>query len=564
MNRLSFFALALAGIAATATGQQPFSATVVGQEPFSATAELSSSGAEMLTLSVSFSIQENHYLYADKISIKAEAPVQLIPLKAPEPKQKYDELLGERMGVYAHDVLLSFAVKGAAGAPVALTVKYQGCSNAGICYMPQTDTFSLTVADPSAGGAPPLPSSQLSAPSKPVTALKSTTPSADVRVAAKAFSLQARRSGYLNPKKFVGFLDDAEAGRGLEENALGRLFRTRGVWLLVLAVLLGGLALNLTPCVLPMIPINIAIIGAGAQAGSKRRGFALGTMYGVGIALVYGVLGLIVVLTGAKFGALNASPWFNLGIAVVFLVLSLAMFDVFTIDFSRFQGSAGTDESKRGRMITAFAMGGVAALLAGACVAPVVISVLLLSADLYAGGNATGLLLPFLLGLGMALPWPFAGAGLSFLPKPGVWMTRVKMGFGVFIILFAVWYGYLGISLLRGDAGAEATGSASSQSPEHDWQTNLADALKTAAAEGKPVFIDFWAEWCKNCLKMEKTTFKDGAVQERLEHYVKVKFRAEDMSADDIKPVLDHFGVIGLPTYVILKPGGREPGTVPE
>ena len=92
-------------------------------------------------------------------------------------------------------------------------------------------------------------------------------------------------------------------------------------------------------------------------------------------------------------------------------------------------------------------MGVVAALMAGACVAPVVISVLLLSAHLYGAGMVAGLLLPFLLGLGMALPWPFAGAGLSLLPKPGQWMKWVKYSFGVLILLFAAYYGYLAGSL---------------------------------------------------------------------------------------------------------------------
>ena len=106
----------------------------------------------------------------------------------------------------------------------------------------------------------------------------------------------------------------------------------------LLLIVLGGAGLNLTPCVLPLIPINLAIIGAGARASSRRRGFALGATYGLGMALVYGVLGLVVVLTGSKFGTLNSSAWFNVGIAVVFLIMSLAMFDLVNVDFSRFQG----------------------------------------------------------------------------------------------------------------------------------------------------------------------------------------------------------------------------------
>ena len=97
-------------------------------------------------------------------------------------------------------------------------------------------------------------------------------------------------------------------------------FEGRGPLAILLIVLVGGIALNLTPCVLPMIPINLAIIGAGARAASRKRGFWLGAAYGSAMALVYGVLGVVVILTAGTFGTINASPWFNLAIAVLFVV----------------------------------------------------------------------------------------------------------------------------------------------------------------------------------------------------------------------------------------------------
>ena len=116
---------------------------------------------------------------------------------------------------------------------------------------------------------------------------------------------------------------------------------------------------------------------------SRGRGFLLGSAYGAAMAVVYGVLGLVVILTAGTFGTINASPWFNLAIAVLFVVLGLAMFDVLVIDFSRF--SAGmANPANRGTFAVAFTMGAVAALLAGACVAPVVIQVVLFSSSLYA------------------------------------------------------------------------------------------------------------------------------------------------------------------------------------
>ena len=92
---------------------------------------------------------------------------------------------------------------------------------------------------------------------------------------------------------------------------------------------------------------------------------------------------------------------------------------------------------------------------------------------------------------------------------------------------------------------------------EHGWLNSLPEALAVAEREGRPVFVDFWASWCKNCLKMEKTTFKNTDVTRRLEAYVKVKYRAEDLQDPVVKNTLDYFDSIGLPTYVVLMPGAK-------
>jgi thiol:disulfide interchange protein len=303
----------------------------------------------------------------------------------------------------------------------------------------------------------------------------------------------------MGEEAFLEFLNAAESGEGQRG-----WFDDRGPLAILALILVGGLALNLTPCVLPMIPINLAIIGAGSQAGSRARGFALGGAYGLAMAAVYGVLGLVVILTAGTFGTINASPWFNFGIATLFVVLALAMFDVLHIDFSRLQSKLTFGSGDNGSLLVAFGMGGVAALLAGACVAPVVIQVIIFSSNLYATGTPSALALPFLLGVGMALPWPIAGAGLSFLPKPGAWMVRVKQAFGVFILATAVYYGWIGYGLVaqRWVDADEVIGSVA-ELAEEGWHTTLAGALAEAEADGKLVLVDIWATWCKNCLTME-------------------------------------------------------------
>ena len=364
------------------------------------------------------------------------------------------------------------------------------------------------------------------------------------------FALAGSAAGYVGTSDFLQFIRDAEAG--VQQKGM---FEGRGPLAILLLVFLGGLALNLTPCVLPMIPINLAIIGAGSQAGSRSRGFVLGSVYGAAMAVVYGVLGLVVILTAGTFGTINSAWWFNAAIAVVFVVLALAMFDVIVIDFSRFSSRFRVSDSSRGSLAVAFTMGGIAAILAGACVAPVVVQVVLLSSNMYAAGTTAALALPFVLGLGMAVPWPIAGAGISALPKPGAWMVRIKQVFGVVILVTAAYYGYQAYALLsnRWVDASEVSASVEEKLKE-GWHSELASGLTAASQERKPVLIDLWATWCKNCLVMDRTTLASAEVTDALSNYVKIKVQAETFDISPAKEVMQRYNVVGLPTYLILKP----------
>ena len=436
-------------------------------------------------------------------------------------------------------------------------LRYQACDDR-LCYAPTTAEFRWTVPV-SATASPARQHREVfdriafgsgSAPVAPVAA-PTVSPSNDAGIARlKDFQLLATTGGYQNTADFLTFIRNAE--NGVTEKGW---FEGRGPLAILLLVFLGGLALNLTPCVLPMIPINLAIIGAGAQAGSRSRGFLLGSVYGAGMALVYGVLGVIVITTASTFGTINASPWFNVAIAIIFAILALAMFDVITIDFSRWAGTAGVGGTARGSVAVAFGMGAIAALLAGACVAPVVIQVVLFSSDLYAKGAVLALGLPFLLGLGMAVPWPLAGAGMTALPKPGAWMVRVKQAFGVLILATSAYYGYLAYGLFA-DRWVDASEVQSSVEAQlkAGWYASLGDGLAAAEREQKPVLIDMWATWCKNCLYMDQTTLADPAVKSALDGYIKIKYQAEQLDEEPARGVAERFKAIGLPTYAIVRP----------
>jgi len=420
---------------------------------------------------------------------------------------------------------------------------YQLCYDAGSCLFPEEVEFELPLLED-------VPSSQKisrkSSSEQPV----SESGFAELKTLLDEFNITGKSAGYQKPKDFLAFLDKAENAEGLDSNP----FAEKSIWLVIILILIGGIALNLTPCVLPMIPITIAVLGAGTQSESKARGFLVGATYGLGMSLAYGLLGIIVVLTGSQFGSLNSSPWFNLIIAVVFILLALAMFDIIAIDFTRFQKGAGQGKS-RGKFITVFIMGIIAAILAGACVAPVLIAVILYSTSLYTAGNPAGLLLPFLLGLGMAIPWPFAGAGLSVLPKPGNWMKWIKIIFGIIILIIALYYGYLGIELLTSKPADFDHSKLTHQTSNLPWLHSFKEAMEKSKMENKPVFIDFWATWCKNCLAMDATTFKDENVEKRLkENYILLKYQAEKPKAHPTKEILDYFKSLGLPTYIVMEP----------
>jgi thiol:disulfide interchange protein DsbD len=439
--------------------------------------------------------------------------------------------------------------------------RYQACNDK-LCFAPVTAEvrWTLNVVGTKAAVKPQLPDQfkQIAfgtgAPppqeDEPVSLGPAPAPVTAPPATLDDFKVVATAGGYMGSDAFLTFVKNAE--QGVTEQSW---FEGRGPLAILLLVLVGGMALNLTPCVLPMIPINLAIIGAGARASSRSRGFVLGGVYGAAMAVVYGILGLVVILTAGTFGTINASPWFNVAIAVVFVALALAMFDVFEIDFSRFSPSVGTGGASRGSMALAFGMGAIAALLAGACVAPVVIQVVVFSSNLYAKGTLVALGLPFVLGIGMAIPWPIAGAGLTRLPKPGAWMVRVKQALGVVILATAVYYGYLAYTLFadRWVDASEVTSSVETLVKD-GWHASLDEGLATARREKKPVLVDMWATWCKNCLTMDKTTLADPAVKAALDGYVKIKFQAEHLDESPAREVIERFKGIGLPTYAILQP----------
>ena len=523
---LAAAALLLAG-AANAAAAAPFDVSAA-RETF----------AEQPAVRVTFDFPADHHLYAS-FAVADPDGNALFPIAIPAPDTDDPD---DPLGPYYSR---SFAAVYAAPAAESVVVSYQGCAGA-VCFMPEEVTLAI-------GAGPEI--------APPTAAAVSGT-------AADVFPLAGRGEprrlvGYADVPAFLAFLEpaaDAPAAASAWKLFLddpAQFYRRRGILPSILLILIGGFLLNLTPCVLPMIPINLAIIGASGTDSSRAARFGLGLVYGLGMALVYGALGLVVVLTGSVFGAINSSPLFNGAIAVLFAALALAMFDVWQLDFSRFRKTGGL--AGRARLPAVLVMGGISALLAGACVAPVLIAVLALSGSLYAQGIGIALALPFLLGVGMALPWPLAAAGLAVLPKPGAWMEKVKKAFGVLILLLALYYAWNAVSAFRAPAAPaeadDAAPAAESVFRRFDFGRDAPEAfaalLREAAASGKPVLIDFGAHWCKACKLMDATSLRDPAVVEKLGDHFPIQVLADFPNKPPARDALAPFAVQGYPTFLL-------------
>ena len=504
-----------------------FSCILLGKEP------LWSYSAEKGFLTVTLQIPKGVYYYREgtAVSLKSLSGGKSSLKEEPLFRVRADAVSGEEVQVYTgpEKVRWIFTVPLQAY-PVRVFLKWQGCSDGSdgkeaVCFMPGDREEFLDF------------SGRDLIVSKEKSKSRTNSVSGGKKFIFPEYTLLRSGSGYMSPEEFLAFLKGEKQESVL--NFSGKSF----LWM-VLLIFLGGIALNLTPCVLPMIPINLAIIGG--RDSSRVRSVLHGLVYGGGMALAYGIMGIVVVMTQSTFGALDSTWYFNGAACIIFLVLGLAMFDVFTLDLSRFR-SGRFASFHSAKYIGVFVMGALTALLAGACVAPVVVAVLIQSGKMYNSGEMGGLFLPFILGLGMALPWPLAAAGLAVLPKPGKWMKYVKYILGILILSLGFYYG-----ALAWESAVRFSGKDSGKNTD-ELYIQLKQAFQESSRTGKAVFLDFGAFWCKNCIAMEKNVFTDPAVRRELKNFIFVKVDASNTKDPFIESILKQFDVKGLPSYRIFR-----------
>ena len=488
---------------------------------------------------LSAKVAENGYLYRSQLQIEIKNEKNKLLSLTPLFKSKKikDPITGENVEVLEGKNLFQWVVKSSLNDyPFHGKISFQGCWKGGngkepLCLFPEYITFTIRDGSFQFADLNFPPEEEKKSDKKEENKPSSLLPS---------FTILRSFAGSTSEKEFLSFIKGKK-----EENISGSqsFLEGKSIFLVILLTLLGGFALNLTPCVLPMIPLNLAVIGASGKNDSRSNKILRGIVYGGGIAIAYGILGIICVLTGSSMGALDSTWYFNGIVALVMIFLGLSLFDLYAIDLTKLGNKMGRPDSAR--LLGVLLLGVMTSILAGACVAPVVAAVLIYSSKLYAEGNIAALFLPFVLGLGMALPWPAAAGGLSILPKPGKWMVKVKYLFGIFIIGLGLYYAYQSYRIMDHLY-------ISGNNPEKSVE-KLLSSMEKARKEKKPLFIAFGAIWCKNCTVMKKGVLQKESVKTALKEFVTLEFDASNVTDKTIDRILKSMKVKGLPTYVIVR-----------
>lgn len=319
-----------------------------------------------------------------------------------------------------------------------------------------------------------------------------------------------------------------------------------GLWALTFFV--GGLALNLSPCVYPMVPVTIAFFSQQTK-GRRRSVVGLGLLYVAGLSFSYAMLGLLAAKTGSLFGAWLQQPLVIGGIAALIVVLALSLFGAYELQppqwLVRRLGQAST-----GRW-GAFVMGLSVGIIAAPCIGPVILALLLHVSQLANPWLGFGLF--FVMGIGMGLPYLVLGVAahrMAWWPKAGNWLVWTKRLLGVALLALAFYY--VQPLLPKRTAGQHAARSAVA------WQPYTTQALEAAIRDGRPAMVDVYADWCIPCVELEHTTFRNREVAQRLQGVVTLRIDATRDIEPQAQALLDRHRVFGVPTVLLFDRRGQE------
>jgi thiol:disulfide interchange protein DsbD len=525
--------------------------------------------ADAQTLEISYNIADGYYMYRERFHFKADNDVKFGQPVLPPGKVKFDQTFQKDVETYRNKVSIRIPVTG--DMPFRLTSTAQGCTDKGLCYSPMDSVVQLTPISTAAGNT------------------------MNVTVSAPATADVSRAQ--------TGGGNDNDTGRIQSSLQSGKLLAILPLFFLL------GLGLSLTPCVLPMVPIlSSIIVGEGARS-SRSRGLLLSAVYALGMALVYTALGVAAGLVGEGLAAALQNPWVLTLFALLLTGLSLSMFGFYELQVpaswqTRLSQASGSQGG--GKLIGVFVMGAISALIVGPCVAAPLAGALLYisqSRDVLIGGSAL-----FAMAVGMSVPLLLVGVSAgALLPRAGGWMEGVKRFFGVLMLATALWmimpvlpggvavagWALLGLGygayMVWGQQGgwvAKGVGVAALilgglqlvnvSTGGRDVLAPLAQLGGTPQAKiefrrvkseaeldailaqtgGKPVMLDFYADWCVSCIEMERNTYTDSQVHAAMSNFVLLKADVTANDADD-KALLKRFKLFGPPGIIFYDANGK-------
>jgi len=401
----------------------------------------------------------------------------------------------------------------------------------------------------------------------------------------------------------------------VEEEDLASTIGGQGLLLTFALIFLGGLALNLTPCVYPLIPITIGYFG-GQVHGKKGVVVTHALLYVLGMAITYSTLGVIAALTGALFGAALQNPFVLVGIAIILVTLALSMFNLYEFRLPSFLTNLAG--GRKSGFVGTFLMGLTVGFVAAPCIGPFVIGLLTYVGE--KGNVFLGFWMFFTLALGLGLPFLFLAifsGSIDRLPRSGAWMVWVRSIFGFILLSMAIYFlhplfpndlfyhmtlaltmclggiymswieptkqggklfpiirnlvgvAFFVAALIVGVNGIQAhmhkmvVGSgllagASHLEGEIQWFAFSENKLQEAKAQSKPVLIDFHAEWCIPCKELDKFTFSEPEVIKMSRNFMMLKMDMTTTDAPDYQTMKKRFQIRGVPTLVLLRRDGKE------
>ena len=513
---------------------------------------------------LNWQIIDNYYLYQDKLEFSLNGkPIDAQPQFLSTAEQYQDPYFGT-VNIFKRQLALKLPLPNK-GAQDLLDVTYQGCTQ-GFCYPPETKQFVL-------GEIP-----------------------------------QVAMTAQLKTDELQSAVGNSDVLSSQQNQLADSLFQSKYamLWFFVL-----GIGLAFTPCVLPMLPLLSAIvIGSRTEKSSTWRALALSFVYVQGMALTYTLLGLLVVLIGLPFQVALQSPYVLIGLSLVFTLLALSMFGVFTLQLPSSLQTKLTQlsqQQKSGAFFGVFAMGAIAGLVASPCTSAPLSGALLYVAQ--SGDFVIGALTLYLLALGMGLPLILITVfGNKILPKSGAWMENVKTAFGfvmlalpVFLlsrILPAVWeprlWALLGASffvwlaiqmrtygiglffrilfliaaitlaqplqtwLWQNNTQPTENQSAVQNSLEFQ-QVHSYDELQQALVQNPKAMamVDLYADWCIACKEFDHKTFADSKVQAALKDVLLLRIDMTNNSENN-RTLMKQLSVTGLPTLIFFNAEGKE------